>query len=151
MLYFSWEDFEFEYKPKTKEWYTGLIIITVAAIIGAVFLRNLLFGVLAVIAVFVVLLSNAKRPGRIKFFITDDGISAGEHFYSFDAIRSFALREGRGGYKLVLMPEERFTPYVVLPLPDDEVEDIRAYLRNELTETEDERTMIDAITEHIGL
>jgi len=86
---FEWESFEFEYHEKGKNWVWGLVGAVVILVILMVLLKNWL-GIGIVVLLGVVVYQYAfKKPNKIHFVLTKDGLLVGDKMYEFKELKSF--------------------------------------------------------------
>src|SRR3989344_4174032 len=65
----AWLAPEYDFIPKSHQWYWVVGIMTAALVVVAALIRNLLFGILTVLAGFTIALYGARRPKIVRFAI----------------------------------------------------------------------------------
>lgn len=147
----SWSAAEYEYQPKSSEWFWVLGIITLALAIAALLLKNILFASFIVLAGFTIALYGTKRPGEVKFSITGRGIQIADRFYPYESLKSFWIRYDPPRKKeLEIISKKLFMPRFVLPLGEADPNEVRAILGRALTEEEAKESLAEAVAERLG-
>lgn len=84
-----WSAPEFHSYEHNWTWYLLVLIASLAVIGYSIYSRDwIIIGVVIVLDVFIYLYAN-KKPGETEYRITQLGIYAGQHFYSYNEIHSF--------------------------------------------------------------
>lgn len=133
--YLAWEAPEHHHTEKSNDWYWILGIIAIAGSITSVLLGNVLFGIVIILAAVAVFLISQKEPRIIAFEISSQGVQVDKTLYSYSSIESYGIDESSPiGPHLLLKSKHMFMPLIILPIPDEAVEDIEWMLRAKLTE-----------------
>ena len=125
----KWEAPEYEYRPKSPNWFWSAGIISAAVAAASVLLGNILFAILVLLAGFSVILFGGRRPKIIWFSLTAQGIQIGDRLFPYDNIRSFWIHYDPP-YKKILSIELKkvFMPMMLIPLADNDPNVIREHL-----------------------
>jgi hypothetical protein len=146
----TWSAYEYEYRPKTSNWYTVLFVIAIGLSVTAFILGNFLFGVFVIIAAFAIALMGSKPPLSREFSITQRGISINKTFLAWSALDSFWVEEGPAP-RLLVRRRDFFAPLIVVPIGDISPELIRTRLGQRLEEEEMAEPLSHRIAEQIGI
>lgn len=148
-----WQNYEFEYKEKTNDWFWGMGIVVVCLSIIAIIYDNPLFAIFMLIAGFTIFMKAKKVPRLIDFELSDKGIKIDGTLYSYGNLKSFWIEDNkREAPKMILKTEKFITPIIVIPLDTDLVdhEEIRNFLLKYLTEEKLIEPFSHKITEFLG-
>jgi hypothetical protein len=124
----TWEAPEHYHIEKGGDWFLALAIITIAVVVTALIFGNTLFAFLLAIAGGVVAISASKVPRIIPYAVTLRGIRVGNDLYPYTTLHSYHVDENDPrGPQLLIMTQQHFMPLLVIPIPEeymDEIEDI---------------------------
>ncbi|MFT5849759.1 MAG: hypothetical protein ACI9H6_000575 [Patiriisocius sp.] len=147
----SWEAYEHHHTEKGSDWYWVLGIITVAITITAILLGNMLFGILIFIAGLVTALHATRDPKVVPFAVTQRGLRIDDKLYPYSTLESFYIdEEDPIGPQLLCKSEKLFMPLLVLPLPEEYVEEIEDILASRLPEEYTEEPLAHKLLEFFG-
>ena len=147
----SWSAPEYEYSPKSKEWYWTVGIISAALAFAALLLKNFLFASFILLAGFTAALFSAKKPRVIKFVIGAKGIQIADRLYPYDSLKSFWIRYDPPEKKeLEILTKKIFVAKMSLPLGDADPNEVRRILMSSLKEEETKESLIDIFAKYIG-
>lgn len=147
----AWEAPEHHHTEKGSDWYWALGIITVVAAVTMILIGNALFGVVILLAGLVTALLSSKHPRIIIYAVSLRGIRIGNDLYPYSSLRCFYLNEEHHrSVHLLVAPRTLFTPMLVIPVPDDAVEDIEYLLETRLPEEHLEESLGHHILEFLG-
>lgn len=146
-----WEAPEHHHIEKSHDWYWALGILTIAATITALFLGNMLFGILILIAGGIVSIAAAREPQIIPFAITQRGVQIGNELFPYSTLEAFCLDEEHPyGPQLLISSKRIFVPMLVIPIPDEVVDDIDDIIGERLPEDELEEPLFNKVMEFLG-
>ena len=147
----SWDAYEYEYKHKGRDWFWGVGIITTALAVSSVVLGNITFAGVIVASAIVLTLYAIRRPRRITFTISKNGIAIENKKHSFGTLRSFWIQENESGiHKLIIQEARLLSPYLVIPLENIDAEEVRALLLSFLPEKEHHEPFSYKLMEQLG-
>ena len=147
----TWEAPEHRHIEKGNDWYWALGIITIAATAAAIVLGNTLFGVVLLLGASTMLIFASKKPSIIPFAVTLRGIRVSNQLYPYSTLASYYLdEEGPDGPQLLLKSERMFMPIIVMPIPDEHIDDIDDILASRLPEELLEEPFSERILEFFG-
>lgn len=149
----TWEAPEFEHRPKDGAWYWGSILFTIAVLGIAVWQKNFLFAVFAVIAEILVLVWGNKQPRLMRFMLNEKGFEiAGKKSHPYGDIQSFSMEDaGEDGRfsELTLRFHHALKPPLRAQVPRDLSEKVQKILHAFITETDPERSLIDELEKFV--
>ncbi|MBI1957130.1 MAG: hypothetical protein HYS44_01590 [Candidatus Niyogibacteria bacterium] len=147
----SWSAPEYDYIPKSREWYWAVGILAMALVIVSALIHNFLFGILVVLAGFTVALYGARRPKIVRFTISARGVEIGEKLHSYESLESFWIRYDPPRVKeLDIVSKKLTSPRITIPLGDADPNAIRAILAKTLKESETEESFAESIGRLLG-
>lgn len=147
----TWEAPEHHHIEKGGDWFWALGIITVAAVVAALFFGNTLFALLLGIAGLVLGLYANKEPRIIPYGVTMRGLRVGDSLFPYSTLKSFYIDdEDPRGPQLLARSEKTFMPLIVMPLPPEYVDDIEDILALKLPEEFLEEPFVNKLLEFLG-
>lgn len=147
----EWETLEYEYYPKSSDWYWGIAIIILALVFSvAYFFNNIILGILFFLLGFVILLYGAKKPRMMKFSLTYQGLVIGEKLYPYEHLKSFWLDYKPPERKeLIVISKKTLMPKIIIPLAETDPNPIREFLVKILKEEYQEPSLSEEIARHL--
>lgn len=116
------------YRKKDRSFYTTTaIIVTLLCLIALLAHEFLLIG--AILAfVFVVYVLNFSPPEDVHYKISTQGVTIGEHFYSWGELESFWFTHKEGQKILNVLTNIRFPSQLIIPMGEESEEKLRSIL-----------------------
>ncbi len=152
ILALEWSAPEYEYSPKSKEWYIMLGSVCVSLLIIAIYFKNLLMGVLIFTGGFTIAIMAGKKPKIVKIGIDTRGITMEKQMYSYKNIKSFWVEyEPPKRKEIILTLKEGIMPVVKIPLGKSNPNEVRKFVLRFAKEIEYEYTFTDALAERLKL
>ena len=145
-----WQAHEYEHKPKVRQWYWSVGIVALGAAIAAFLLQDYLFGVIAIIGGFTVMLVGSARPVRHTYTLTESGFMVGKDLIPYGKISRFAISEEEPRHLTI----ETMTLVGVIKAPLENVDyrAIRTELKNNNIDEEDKLDQfVEGFARRIGL
>jgi len=147
----TWEAPEHHHVEKGNDWFFALAIIVLSFVIMAILFNNVLFALLLGLAGGALGVSAATRPSIIPLAVTVRGVRIDERLYPYSTLESFHIdEEDPKGPQLLLKTHQRFSPLLVIPIPEDHIDDIDALLKEKLEEEELQEPMLMKVLELFG-
>ncbi len=113
------------YRRKDRSYYTTIAVLVVLFILIAILIREfLLIGVLLSLA-FVAYVLAFVPPDDIKYKISTQGVTIGDHFHFWHELESFWFKEKEGHQVLFVQTRIRFPGQLMLVLKDTNIEGIK--------------------------
>lgn len=147
----SFEAYEHTHAEKGADWFWVLGIITLALTVAAVLLNNVLLAVLVLVTGVVIGIA-ATRPLRlIPYAITTRGIRIEDVIYPYSTLEAFFIdEENHNGPQLLVRSKKLFMPLLVVPLPEEYVDDIEELVAARLPEEHMEEPLAHKLLEFFG-
>ncbi len=147
----TWEAPEHHHIEKGGDWFWALWIVSLSAAVAAVFFGNALLGILLVIAAAVMALVANKEPEIIQFAVTSRGLRVGGTLYPYSTLDAFYIDEDSPrGPELLARSKRLFMHMIVMPLPEDYIDDIEDILELRLPEEHMEEPFATKLMEIVG-
>lgn len=147
----TWEAPEHHHVEKGGDWFWILGIITIVAVITTFFLGNFLFAILLAVSGFTMGLIANKEPAVIPFAVSTRGLRVGSILYPYSTLECFYIdEENPHGPQLLARSNRLFMPLIIMPLPEEYVDDIEDILEMKLTEEHLEEPLAHKILEIFG-
>lgn len=147
----SWEAPEHHHVEKSPEWFAIVGIITLAATAAAYMVGNILFAILLVLIGITVSLVTVRTPETITFAVSARGVRVDDRLYPYTTLESYYIDEDDPkGPQLLLKGERLIMPLIVIPLPEDEVDDIEDLIASKLPEEHLEEPFVAKVLEFFG-
>ncbi len=147
----TWEAPEHYHIEKGGDWFLALAIITIAVTVAALLFGNFLFALLMALAGGVVAVFSSRPPRIIPYAVTVRGVRIGEELYPFTTLRSYYLDEDDlRGPQLLIMSSARFMPLLVLPIPEEYIDEIEEILESRIPEEFIEEPFFHKLLEFLG-
>lgn len=149
----SWRAAEYDHSVKGFLWYFWLIAIAVFLAVFAFWQRNFFFGVFIILAGAMIALFSRRRPQILEFRVSEKGVFIGDKVsFDFDHLESFFIRDRPGHLdEIVLKKKTTVNPYVKIPIDSQLAEKVREVLLEKIPETEHEDSIIDIISDRLGI
>ena len=145
-----WSAPEFPYYEKSPLWQWGVMTVAVLVAVIALFQKNFLFAVFAVVGGLLVSFWGKREPETLEFMLSGKGLDIEKRkFYPFETLTGFALIEGDENatvHEFVIRTKSIVNPYLKLTIPREQRERIREFLASHLPEIEYE----ESLTHHIA-
>ena len=147
----KWEALEYDYVPKSSNWFWSVGIIAIGAIVAASLLGNILFAILVIIATLTIILYGMKKPRKVMFSFTGRGLQIENRIFPYDNLRSFWIHYEPPVKKLVTIePKQFFMPTISVPLGNADPNMVRDHLLKFLKEERREESLAQTITRLFG-
>src|SRR3989344_3745109 len=144
----SWEAADRPFRPKDRSYYTTVAILVILLSLIAILAKEfLLIGVLLAMA-FVAYVLAFIPPINIKYKISTQGVTIGDHFYFWHDLDSFWFKEKSGHKVLFIQTMMVFPGQLILVLGDIDQEEVKRLIARFLPYREIPRiTIMDKWTE----
>ena len=142
----EWQAQEYEFHKKSPEWFWALGIITLAVILAAVVINNLLFAVLAILGGFSIALYGARKPKTVAFKIDPRGITVEDKLYDYQILKKFWINYDPPQRKEMFVESKKtFSPLITIELGDIDPGMAREYLLRYIKEEKIEEPIITTL------
>jgi hypothetical protein len=147
----TWEAPEHHHFEKGNDWYWVLWILAICGAVAAFFFGNFLFAILILIGAGSMALVAARQPAVIPFSVSTRGVRIGDKIYPYSTIESYYLDETNLiNPQLLLKSKTFYLPLLIMPIPEEYIDDIEDLLRDRLPEEELEEPLVHKILEMFG-
>ena len=147
----SWEAPEHHHVEKGNDWYLVLVIIVFALFIASIILGNVMFALLVAVAGGAFAVAATKPPKIIPFSVSVRGVRIGDRLHPYATLDAYNIdEEDPKGPQLLLRSRQRFMPLLVIPIPEEYIDDIEDLLKPRLDEEDLEEPVIMKILELFG-
>ena len=147
----TWEAPEHHHVEKGNDWFFALIIIVVALVITAILFNNVLFALLLGLSGGVLGVAAARKPRIIPFSVGVRGVKIEDVLHPFSSLAAYHIdEEDPRGPQLLLRSEQLILPLLVIPIPEDYIDEIEDILKEKLPEEEIEEPFLVKVLELFG-
>ncbi len=145
-----WEAPEHHHVEKNSDWYWILGIVAVAGAVLSLLFNNVLFAFFILIAAFTAALHAERKPRTMHFAISQRGIVANDKLYPFSSLDSFWIEDHEHHPEILIKSSHFFMPYIILPIGNNDPDDIHSVLAQFLPEVEHHETALHKALEYFG-
>jgi len=147
----SWEAPEHNHSEKGKDWFLALAIMVISIAVAAYLFDNILLSLLVVVAGGTMALAATKKPSIIPFSVTVRGVRIDDRLYPYSTLHAYHIDEEHpDGPQLLVLSKQKLMPLLILPLPEDYIDDVEDILREKLTEELIEEPLFMILLEKFG-
>jgi len=147
----TWEAPEHHYMEKGGDWYLAFAIIVFAVVVSAILFGNALFALLLCVSGLALAILAARKPSVIPFAVTVRGVRIDDELHPFSTLKSYHIDEDDPqGPQLLVLSDHRLLPILVIPIPEEYIDDIEDILKEKLEEAYLEETFFMKILEKFG-
>lgn len=149
----SWRAAEYDHSTRSLLWYFWLIAIVVSLAAFAFWQRNFFFGVFVILAGTMIAFFSRRRPQVFEFKISENGVFVSDKIsFDYDDLESFFVRDRPGHLdEIVLKKKTRINPFVKIPIDSKLAEKAKEILAEKIPEAEHEDSIIDIISDRLGI
>lgn len=143
----KWEALEYEYIPKSNNWFWSIVIIVIGISFASILLGNMLFAIFVVIAGLAIILFGARKPREISFSLSAKGLQIEKRLFPYENLRSFWIHYDPPKQKLLTVELKKLLiPAISIQLGDTDPNAVREYLLKFLKEERREEPLVATIT-----
>ena len=147
----TWEAPEHHHIEKGHDWFWALGLLAVAGATAAFIFGNVLFGLVILLGAITMVVFALQDPRVIPFAVLTRGIRIGNELYPYTTLESFYLDEEHyRGPHLFIKSKKLFMPLLILPIPEEYVDDIDDLVGARLPEEHLEEPIAHRIMEFFG-
>lgn len=146
-----WEAPEHNHIEKTADWYWVLGILAVAGSVTSIIFGNVLFGIVILLAGMTMFITGNRKPRVIPFEVSPRGVRIDSDLYPFATLESYYIdEEDYLGPQLLVKSKKLFVPLLLLPIPEEYIDDIESIIAPRLLEEHLEEPLAHKIMEFLG-
>lgn len=148
----TWEAPEHHHVEKNGDWFwiTGILTLVLTAVIFI--LGNFLLAIVVLLAGGMTILVANKTPEIIPFAVSTRGLRIGNTLYPYATLECFYIDEDHiDGPQLLARSTKLFMPLLIIPIPEEYIEEIEYILENRLPEEHLEEPLSHKVLELFGL
>jgi hypothetical protein len=147
----TWEAPEHTHGDKGGDWYFALGILTVAVIVASIIFGNFLFALLAGLSGASIAVAASQPPRIIRYGVSVRGIFVENTLYPFASLRSYYINEDDPrGPQLLSVSDKIFAPMLVIPIPEEYIDEIDDILSERLPEEFLDEPLFNKVLDLIG-
>jgi hypothetical protein len=147
----TWEAPEHQHIEKTVDWFWVVGLLTIAGAAASFIFGNILFGLVIIFGALAIVVHSLRDPRMIPFAITARGVRIDGDLYPYTSLSGYAIdEENRHGPQLLLKSRKLFTPLLILPIPEDYMDEIEDIISLRLPEEELEEPFSHQLLEFFG-
>lgn len=147
----AWEAYEHHHVEKKSDWFWIVGIIIASISVASILLGNPLFGVMILIGGSVILILASRPPQIIQYAVTQRGLRLDDKLYPYTTLEAYFIdEENQLGPQLLIRSEKLFMPLLILPLPEEYVDEIEAIISPRLPEEHIEEPFARKLLEFLG-
>lgn len=148
---FEWVAYEYTYREHAISWFLTIGGMATLLVIIGIIARSYFFIAFVTLAFVVIVLYAKRKPQKITFALSKEGVRAGRKFYDFSGLKSFWIFEKGEEKELSLAADKTLAPFIHLPLGDADPQKIREVLSRFLPEEEHKELISDQVARGLGL
>lgn len=141
-----WQAPEFEVYEQDKRWFLYLALILMVIIAYAIYANSPIMAITFILIGVVGYIYIDKEPRFLDFMITEDGIIAGKEIFEYERIKSFWIFYEEDGSKVIsLHMRSLITPYMHIPIGEEDPVKIREVLLENVEEIKQEHNIVETL------
>ena len=146
----NWSAPEYHHYQRSTDWFWAVGIITLSIAILAFFFDNALFGVLILLSAGILIFYTLRVPNNVEYEINQRGIVVGKELHPYLTIEAFWMETRSGEPKIILKSKKTVMPYIIIPVHDDDADEMATILREFLEEKELQEPTSHKVMEYLG-
>jgi hypothetical protein len=150
---YEWDALEYEHQEKSTDWYWALGIAIVVGTILCIISHNYLLAVLLVFGGFMIGYYADDKARHVHIELSDRGVKIDNDLYIYESMGHFWMyTDHKNRNRITIITGRKIMPQTTLTLPETiPATEIRDYLLQFLEEKEIKPSIIDLLSESIGL
>ena len=147
----DWEAYEYEFFARDRHWFVTISLATLALILVALLLKNILFAVLLAIGGFALMMHGTRLPDLVKYRLSPKGVRIHDQLFPYERLHSFWVHDEGRRRQIIIQVNRLILPHLVLPLPDEiSDEQAREFLLQYLPEEHHDESLADMLFDYLG-
>jgi len=146
-----WEAPEHYQEEKSSDWFWMLGIAAIAGSVVSIIFHNVLFAIVILLAATTMFIVAHQKPRTIPFEVSLRGMRIDKTFYPYATLESYYLdEENHIDPKLIIKSKKTFVPLLIIPIPDQYIDDIETVVSSKLPEEFLEEPLPHQLLEFFG-
>ena len=146
-----WEAPEHHHVEKNGDWFWILGILVIIFTVTAIALGNTLFALLIFIGGITTGLVANREPSILTHSVSNRGLRIGSTLHPYSSLDCFYIdEEHEHGPQLLARSHKLFMPLIVMPIPEEYIDEIETILEPRLAEEHLEEPLVSKLLEIIG-
>lgn len=148
----TWEALAHSHAPKGSDWFWVLGIISLSASVASFFFGNFLLAILIILSGAIFALIANREPQIVAYAVTSRGLRVGDTLYPYSTLEAYYINDEdpERGPQLLARSERMFMHLIVIPLPEDYVDEVEHILAERLPEEYIEEPFATKVLEIFG-
>jgi len=147
----TWEAPEHVHIEKTTDWFWVVGLLAIAGAAAAFIFGNILFGLVIIFGAIALVAHALRDPAILPFAVTARGVRVDGELYPYTTLAGYAIdEENRHGPQLLLRNRRAFAPLLIIPVPEDYVDEIEDIISLRLPEEDLEEPFSHQLLEFFG-
>jgi len=146
----KWSAPEYHHYERSTDWFWAVGIITICISVLAFVFNNALFGVLILLSAGILIFYTLRTPEEIEYEINRKGIVVGKDLHPYLTLEAFWIENRSGEPKIILKSKKAIMPYIIIPIHEDDADEMADVLRNFLEEKELAEPSSHKVMEYLG-
>jgi hypothetical protein len=146
----KWQAPEYHHYERSTDWFWAVGIITISIATLAFVFDNALFGILVILSAAILIFYVLRQPEDIEYEINKRGIIVGKVLHPYLTIEAFWIETRTGEPKIIVKSKRALLPFIIIPIHDDDVDEVAAVLREFLEEKEMQEPSSHKVMEYLG-
>lgn len=147
-----WQAPEFVMQEPNRKWLLIIIFLFMTLVAYAIYANSPIMAITFVLFGVVGYVHLDKQPRTLDFLITYDGIIAGREIFRYENIKSFWIFYETDDIKVISLHLDSYlTPFVHIPIHNEDPVKIREILLSHIEEIKQEPSIIDALERFLGI
>ena len=146
----KWRASEYHHYQRSKDWFWAVGIIAICIVILAFIFNNALFGILVLISTGILIFYVLRAPQEVEYEINRRGIVIDNDLHPYITIESFWIETRGEEAKIILKSKKALTPYIIIPIHEDDIDQMSVILSEFLEEKELAEPSSHKVMEYLG-
>jgi hypothetical protein len=146
----KWQAPEYHHYERSTDWFWAVGIITLCMVVLAFVFHNALFGILIILSAGILIFYVLRPPNDVTYEINQRGIKVNDDLHPYLTIESFWIETRQGEPKIILKSKKNLLPYIIIPVHDDDVDQMNDILREFLEEKELAEPSSHRVMDYLG-
>jgi hypothetical protein len=147
----TWEAPAHHHTEKSADWFFAFGIIATALVIVLLMVGNPLLALLLAVGAGALGLVTSRPPNIIPYAVTIRGVRIDDTFFPYTTLQAYHIDENDPrGPQLLILSEKHFMPLLVIPIPEEYIDEIEDIMGPRLEETFLEESIFHKLLDYLG-